>query len=436
MAYLGSQLKKIREERNIPLEAVAAATHIRLAILQDLEDEEYSELSSTTQTKGFLKLYADYLGLPEQETVVEEESKPNQELSNSVSDDQKSDQDENAGLGNESLPEKAEKSAKSVKKEYAIPLVKKVQRQEKTEKDAEEKPENNTESSEELMAIGRELAARRRYLNVGWEIIESETHIPKDQLKSIERGDLEAFVNPMQFKGHLQAYARFLNLDVEAVMIRYADAIQKRRLEKASNKPTRKRIAKVLPPFLLNLKRFFTLDLFFGTLMIVGIVGFLIWGISRMRYTTEEPELTGTLPPVADVLLADGTPTAIVIEETVEIEEDTIQLIPTSTPFYVPSENDSNLELVLLIRQNIWLKIISDGDVLFEGRQVAGNVLTYLGEDEIELETGNIAAIEIIFNQRTVDQISDKLGTAARLLFTSDGMSELPIIYSTETAQE
>ena len=73
MAYTGAQLKKIREERNIPLEAVSSATHIRLAILQDLEDEEYSELSSTTQTKGFLKLYADYLSLPEQETVVDDE---------------------------------------------------------------------------------------------------------------------------------------------------------------------------------------------------------------------------------------------------------------------------------------------------------------------------------------------------------------------------
>ena len=146
--------------------------------------------------------------------------------------------------------------------------------------------------------------------------------------------------------------------------------------------------------------------------------------------------MTGTLPAVADILLGEGTPTAIVVEETIEAEEETVQLIPTSTPFYVPSENDSNLELVLLIRQNIWLKIVSDGDVLFQGRQVAGNVLTYLGEDEIELETGNIAAIEIIFNQRTVDKITDTLGTPARLLFTSDGVSELPIIYTTETPQE
>nr|MBP7213567.1 DUF4115 domain-containing protein [Anaerolineaceae bacterium] len=163
---------------------------------------------------------------------------------------------------------------------------------------------------------------------------------------------------------------------------------------------------------------------------------FLIWGISRMTFSEVEPELTGTLPAVADILLGEGTPTPIVVEETIEAEEEIVQLIPTSTPFYVPSENDSNLELVLLIRQNIWLKIISDGEILFQGRQIAGNVLTYLGDDEIELETGNIAAIEIIYNQSPVEISSDKLGTPARLLFTSDGVSELPIIYSTETPQE
>ncbi|NLE94050.1 MAG: helix-turn-helix domain-containing protein, partial [Chloroflexi bacterium] len=59
----GSQLKKIREEHAIPLEQVASETRIRLSILHDLEDDAYSELSSSTQTKGFLRLYAQYLGI-------------------------------------------------------------------------------------------------------------------------------------------------------------------------------------------------------------------------------------------------------------------------------------------------------------------------------------------------------------------------------------
>ena len=60
----GSQLKAIREEKHIPLEQVASATRIRLSLLEALEMDEYAELGSRTQARGFLKLYADFLGVP------------------------------------------------------------------------------------------------------------------------------------------------------------------------------------------------------------------------------------------------------------------------------------------------------------------------------------------------------------------------------------
>jgi cytoskeletal protein RodZ len=418
MAYSGSQLKKIRVERNISLEQVATATRIRLAILQDLEDEEYSELSSSTQTKGFLKLYADFLGLKEE---LAEESP----IESAIPD-----------LKPEVPEEKPfvekEKEKRNLFARPAKPSGQPSKTPEQEPGEIIEQPavkdavDASTESIEALMSIGRELAARRRYLNITWDVIEEETHIPKDQLKSIERGDLDAFINPMQFRGHLHSYARFLNLDVAGIMIRYADAIQKRRLEKNTTKTRLIKAPRILPPFLVNLKRFFTLDLFFGSLMILGIVGFLIWGISRMTFLQEEPEVTGTLPAVADVLLSE--PTIISTEIKPTLEEEVAQILPTPTPFYAASETDSNLEIVLLVRQNVWLRVTSDGDVIFQGRQLAGNVLTYTGDEEIELETGNISAIEIIFNQRTVDPISEALGTAARLLFTTEGMTELSVL--------
>jgi cytoskeletal protein RodZ len=418
MAYSGSQLKKIRVGRNISLEQVATATRIRLAILQDLEDEEYSELSSSTQTKGFLKLYADFLGLKEE--LVEESP-----IESAIPD-----------LKPEVPEEKPfvekEKEKRNLFARPAKPSGQPSKTPEQEPGEIIEQPavkdavDASTESIEALMSIGRELAARRRYLNITWDVIEEETHIPKDQLKSIERGDLDAFINPMQFRGHLHSYARFLNLDVAGIMIRYADAIQKRRLEKNTTKTRLIKAPRILPPFLVNLKRFFTLDLFFGSLMILGIVGFLIWGISRMTFLQEEPEVTGTLPAVADVLLSE--PTIISTEIKPTLEEEVAQILPTPTPFYAASETDSNLEIVLLVRQNVWLRVTSDGDVIFQGRQLAGNVLTYTGDEEIELETGNISAIEIIFNQRTVDPISEALGTAARLLFTTEGMTELSVL--------
>ena len=59
----GSQLKSIREERHIPLEQVASATRIRLSLLEALEADEYADLGSRTQARGFLKIYADFLGV-------------------------------------------------------------------------------------------------------------------------------------------------------------------------------------------------------------------------------------------------------------------------------------------------------------------------------------------------------------------------------------
>ena len=422
MAHSGSQLKKIRLDRNISLEQVATATRIRLAILQDLEDEEYSELSSSTQTKGFLKLYADFLGIKEETAdeppveIAEPEKKP--EVLDEIQAAEK------------------EKKKRIISVRTSKPSPRPVSSAQNVFDDTNEQPlpmaprEELAESAEALISIGRELAARRHYLSITWEVLEEETHIPQDQLRSIERGDLDAFINPMQFKGHLQSYARFLNLDVAGVMIRYADAIQKRRLEKTDTKTRLIKTPRVLSPFVINLKRFFTLDLFFGSLMILGILAFLIWGISRMTFLQEEPETTGTLPAVAEILLSE--PTTITTEILPTVEEEAAQVLPTPTPFYAASETDSNLEIVILIRQNVWLRVTSDGDVIFQGRQLAGNVLTYIGEDEIELETGNVSAIEIIFNQRSVDPISDKLGTPARLLFTMEGMTELSLLDTNE----
>ncbi len=160
--------------------------------------------------------------------------------------------------------------------------------------------------------------------------------------------------------------------------------------------------------------------------MIMGIVGFLIWGISRMSFAGEEPELTGTLPALAEVLLSDDTEQPTEVESTPETQE--AAFIPTSTPFYIASEMDASLEIVILIRQNTWLRILSDGRQVYQGRQQAGNVLTYTGDQSIELQTGNLAAIEVIFNQEPYDGTTSRIGTAARLLFSSEGINELPVI--------
>ena len=408
--FKGSELKKIREERNIPLEQIASETRIRLSILQDLEDDAYSELSSSAQAKGFLRLYAHYLGLDKAEPELPAATLPAflPESGQQVS----TPNPQPATISSPALAPKVEIREKTV-----IPPQPK---EEPAETDS-----GGTESKNILEKIGRELSARRRYLNIGWDVIHEQIHIPKVQIQALERGDLKSMTNPMQYKGLLQTYARFLNLDVESIMIRYADALQKRRVETNATKRRQRKPGKVLPPILVNLKRLFTLDLFFGTLLILGILGFLIWGIARMSEATQAPQATGTIPAVADMLLSEpteSTPTAL--EPT---SDQALMTLPTVTPFFTGIVSDEPIEVVLLARQNVWLRITSDGKVIFEGRLTDGEVQSFTAQESLQLETGNIIALEIMHNQTRLEPLSDRLGTAARIIFTIDGIQELPI---------
>jgi cytoskeleton protein RodZ len=60
---LGSLLRRSREERNIDLDEAVNATRIRRNSLEALENEEWSKLPSRVFVKGFLRSYAEFLGL-------------------------------------------------------------------------------------------------------------------------------------------------------------------------------------------------------------------------------------------------------------------------------------------------------------------------------------------------------------------------------------
>lgn len=60
---IGQRLKNIRLSRQLSLEKVAEATRVRAYYLQALENDDLSVMSSTAQARGFLRLYADFLGL-------------------------------------------------------------------------------------------------------------------------------------------------------------------------------------------------------------------------------------------------------------------------------------------------------------------------------------------------------------------------------------
>ncbi len=63
MFEIGSALREARERRGLSLSQVEADTKIRSRYIRALEDEDFALLPGATYAKGFLRAYADYLGL-------------------------------------------------------------------------------------------------------------------------------------------------------------------------------------------------------------------------------------------------------------------------------------------------------------------------------------------------------------------------------------
>jgi len=71
MATLGHQLKTAREAKGVSAEHDGAATKILTRMIAAMEADDFSGMAAPTYAKGFIRLYAAYLGL-NPEPLVEE----------------------------------------------------------------------------------------------------------------------------------------------------------------------------------------------------------------------------------------------------------------------------------------------------------------------------------------------------------------------------
>src|SRR5512144_2924487 len=71
MTTIGQRLKEAREVKRLTLEKVFEATRIRVQYLRALEADDLSVMPSPVQARGYLRNYAEYLGLDVEQVLSE-----------------------------------------------------------------------------------------------------------------------------------------------------------------------------------------------------------------------------------------------------------------------------------------------------------------------------------------------------------------------------
>ncbi len=281
-------------------------------------------------------------------------------------------------------------------------------------------------SAEVFAEIGGQLRKRRDMLSLTHDEIERHTHIRAEFLKDLEDGMLEDLPSPVQTRGVLANYAGFLDLDVDAILLRFADGLQARHRERQGQKPVRTRAPMTVNTSLPFWRVLLTTDLLFGGGMAIMLVIFAIWGISFVVSIQSNVRPQATAPSIADVLSTAGTPTATALGE--------VTLIPAQeTPVAAPQDTTTtaetptlaaniNVQLILVATERTYLRVTVDGKVKFDGRVEPGSAYPFDAEKQIDVLVGSASALKVTFNGRDLGLMGN-FGEVIDYVYTAQGIA-------------
>jgi cytoskeleton protein RodZ len=305
---------------------------------------------------------------------------------------------------------------------------------------AEEPEASSPENSKQILKeIGRELRQRRELLSLHFDEVERNTHVKAHYLDALERGALDELPSTVQTRGMLSNYATFLDLDVDVLLLRFADALQARHRERNPQKPARppgQPIIANMPP----MRSFIAGDMIFGVGMVILLVGFAIWGVSRVVAIQSQQEVKPTSPSISDVLLSYPNPSLFTATATFLPAVEAFPGEATVT-VEIPTQNvNAEVQLNLVAVERTYMRVVVDGEVAFDGRVVPGNAYPFEAESQVEVLVGSGAAIRIVYNGRdlglmgTFGQVVNNIYRGAEIITPTAQPSMTPTITLTPTS--
>jgi cytoskeletal protein RodZ len=278
-------------------------------------------------------------------------------------------------------------------------------------------------SGEIFAEIGRELRARREMLSLTHEEIERHTHVRVSFLKALEEGELDGLPSPVQTRGILANYAAFIDLNADAIMLRFADGIQARHREQRPQWPPRTHSPMTVHSSLPPLRAFIASDLLFGGGAAIMLILFAVWGINRVVTLRSGQQQQGGAPSISDVLAQ--APLSTVPSEITLIPAMDTPLVPTVevTPEEQPTPVDPSItvQVKLSATERTYLRVLVDDKPAFEGRTEPGKQYYYQGARQIEVLVGNAAALRVTHNGTDRGTLGG-FGQVVDQLYTSRGV--------------
>lgn len=294
-----------------------------------------------------------------------------------------------------------------------------------------------------MTAIGQTLRDARERLGLTLEEVERATRIRAHHLEALERDAWDSLPSPVQARGFLRNYADFLGLNPDTILLQYVELLQQRRSALAA--PTRPAAAATAEAQSVQVRgpRWISSDLLISTLVVLGVIAVLLWGVGRMmagfRARTVEEAGGGSLVVPTVEATPSPTPEASLPEVLAQPQAAptggaTATLVP---PPILASRGRVNVQLV--IEQRSWLRVLVDGTEQYSGRAAPGELLEYQAQRIVEVITGNGGGVRAFFQGQDAG-LMGQFGEAVVRIWAEEGVitptpTATPLVTATQPAQ-
>lgn len=240
----------------------------------------------------------------------------------------------------------------------------------------------------EPLGIGERLRNAREARGLTLAAAETLVRIRAVYLQALEEERFDQLPAPVYARGYLRTYALALGLDPDVLMDAYPIRFDTRPQPLVPTFPGQIPIRPAVPP-----SRMRRIAIYVGgsVLLIVLVLGLI--GYQQLRQFVQPvpraaPTLDAAPQPSGPLALPEPTPTPPPAAKQ-----------PTGAP---PPTAVAGVELVVKATGASWLRVVVDGEEVFQGLVNAGDVKTWQARDRLTVHVGNTPAVSVRVNGQLI----------------------------------
>lgn len=251
------------------------------------------------------------------------------------------------------------------------------------------------------VSFGEELRKEREIRGISLAEIAEATKISKRFLGAIEKNDFATLPAPVFARGFVREYARYLGLNAEDMVTRYAHFMNTQG-KAAEDDPVPLRSSDQVPAGESASQRRTKRLVIIAAVLLVPLL------IAGGWMASDRWKRQRTVIPPVDVPVMPASP------------------LPAETAPQEPAAADTPLSLTLAASEDVWIVLSADGAQVLSGKVGAGQERTFTAREQFELESvGNAGSLALTLNGVALPSLGEKGEVIRNRVFTRAGAAAL-----------